>query len=248
MAHGRQAEISPRDDTDELRFGRALHSALLEPDRFDEEFAVAPYTDRRTKAGKNTWTEFSNANSGKTIITADEYECTEKMQRVAYDHPVVSLLLSEAAATELSIVWKDADTELLCKGRIDLLTTFCGWTIIGDIKTTVDASRHAFKRQATAYGYYRAMAWYRRGLNELVPAERRCVLVAIEKTPPFCVVPYELDEMALKIGDAENVELLARYAECKRSGLWPGYSDNIVVMDLPAWKVKGYEQGSGAAD
>lgn len=235
MAHGREAELNPRDDTSALAFGQAIHTALLEPDRFRQEYIVAPSCDRRTKGGRAEWESFIELAAGKTPILAGEFAAAEAMIKSVYGERDCAELLAHGRAREISFVWHDDVTGLLCKGRVDLLTEFAGWTIICDLKSTSNASRYAFQRQMANLGYYRSVAWYRLGLNALVPADRRCVLIAIEKTPPYCAVAYEINDQALAIGEREVRELLVRYASSCESGLWPGYSDgNVVVMDLPA--------------
>ena len=64
----------PRTDTSAFAFGRACHKYILEKDAFEEEFAVAPYCDRRNKDGKAIYSNFvANAN-GKEIITREDME------------------------------------------------------------------------------------------------------------------------------------------------------------------------------
>ena len=43
------------------------------------------------------------------------------------------------------------------------------------------------------------------------------------------------DEVALKIGRIRNKEACDIYAECKKSGRWPGYSDDVETVALPVW-------------
>jgi hypothetical protein len=31
---------------------------------------------------------------------------------------------------------------------------------------------------------------------------------------------------------------LAEYADCERTGIWPGYAPEIVMVDLPAWAME----------
>lgn len=235
MAHGRQAELDGGRDTAALSFGTAFHTALLEPDRFRREFAVAPSVDRRTKDGKQAWADFLAANGGKTPITEDDHAIAEAMIRSVYAHRDAAELLSNALAKEVAFVWRDEATGVLCKGRADAITTFAGWTVILDLKSARDASKRAFARDMSTHGYYRAMAWYRRGLAALAPAERRCVLLPVEKTPPYCTATYEIDCRALDKGDEEMTDLLTRYDEARRSNVWPGYPHDTAVIDLPEW-------------
>ena len=47
------------EPTPSLIFGQAAHKYILERDHFDEEFAIRPDVDRRTKAGKEAWYQFA---------------------------------------------------------------------------------------------------------------------------------------------------------------------------------------------
>lgn len=244
MAHGRYAEENPKNDENgHLVFGKALHCKLLEPDKFKQQYTIAPNIRRNTKE----WFSIV-AGSPKHFLKQEEYDLALALIDSAYSEITISQLLKSAIAKEVSFVWEDTETGLLCKGRADFLTTRNGWTVIADIKTTRNANHYGFQRDVVEYGYYRSMAFYQMGLHALHPAERKCVLIALEKTPPYCAVAYELDDQSLLIGELEMQDLLRRYAECKREGKWPGYASGVVPLGLPGWKVAQHERDNKFTD
>src|SRR5690349_7675909 len=48
----------PRTDTPAKWLGKAVHAAILEPERFKSDYVVGPRFDRRTKAGKEAAAAF----------------------------------------------------------------------------------------------------------------------------------------------------------------------------------------------
>lgn len=237
MAHGRHAEVTGGKDSNDLDYGTAFHAAVLEPERFQQEWLVAPVCDRRTREGKETWAAFLEEAAGKNIMTGNDGEIAKAMIGSVYANQAAADLLAGAIVRELSVVWRDDATGLLCKARIDVLSRWEGWTTIVDLKSARDASRHGFSRAVVSYRYYASLAWYRRGLAAVSPADRRCMLIAVEKAPPFCTAVYELDEAALDKGDEEMADLLARYSEARASGVWSGYPGQPVEIGLPEWKI-----------
>ena len=69
----------PVEQTPAMAFGSAAHKLFLEPGDFENEFATAPNVDRRTKAGKEEWEAFQEANEGKTILSSDDWETIQQM-------------------------------------------------------------------------------------------------------------------------------------------------------------------------
>jgi hypothetical protein len=53
----------------------------------------------------------------------------------------------------------------------------------------------------------------------------------------------ELDALALRIGRDLNRQAIEIYARCSESGVWPGYSDDVESVPLPAWVERAYENG-----
>jgi exodeoxyribonuclease VIII len=80
------------------------------------------------------------------------------------------------------------------------------------------------------------MAFYRRGLG-LGPAtsDAACALIAIEKTPPYAVAVYDMVPDELDMVDAHVQKLLETWAECKRTGVYPGYNTLSQPLMLPDW-------------
>ncbi len=236
-AHAREEALHPKEPTAALALGHAFHVRLLEPHRFALEYTTGPTINRRTKIGRSVWARFERENAGRFLLKPEEAQLYDRMAEAVLAHPVAAQLLAGRGASELAFVWRDAETSLLCKGRVDRLGELGGWPFVVDVKSTRDASPQAFARSITAYGYHRQTAYYRAGLDALRPAARRATIIAVEKEPPYAVAVYELAERALEQGEREFRAALARYRECVESGIWPAYGDDLGLIDLPSWAV-----------
>ena len=83
----------PQEDTPALIFGRAVHKWVLEEETFFDEFAVAPICDKRTKDGKETWTNFELKSAGKDLVKAEDFEIIKDMKvELLKNEMIVNLL------------------------------------------------------------------------------------------------------------------------------------------------------------
>lgn len=244
LAHAREAIMNPKEPTPAMELGTAVHRAILEPSLFEEEFAVWPGADRRTKAGKAKWLEFTVENAGKGILEKGDFDHCCAMRDSAWRHAGVAALLTARKASELCVVWEDPETELLCKGRIDVLTTDGDWTVVADIKTTTDASEKGFAKAIANYGYHRQAAFYLDGLDALQPRARVFYFLAIEKEAPHCAAVYELDYESLEHGRREIHDALAKWKQAEESGVWPGYPTEVKTLELPRWAMSYSEEAT----
>ena len=143
---------NPPEPTPALLFGQVVHKLLLQPETFDDDFAVAPNIDRRTKDGKEAYNAFLTASEGKSIVTADMYETAQSMAQRALQEPFVAKLLN--GQKEVPFFWTDEDTGIDCKCRLDCLSEIGENLIIVDYKSCTDASNDGFIRDAIKYGYH----------------------------------------------------------------------------------------------
>lgn len=238
-AHARELMIHPKDGTQALALGHAFHTFVLEPARFAEQYAVAIKVDKRTNVGKAEWAEWEAANKGRLPLSEQEFQAYHLMREAILAHPTAAELLAGKGANELSIVWRDQATGLLCKARLDRVASLTGYSFIADLKTTRDAGEKSFSRDLSSFGYHRQGAWYREGLAALRPALRRMAFIAVEKEAPYCVAVHELDERALEQGSRENRDYLESYKRCMESGSWPGYDSGMSLLDVPSWAMDG---------
>jgi hypothetical protein len=214
LAHARQAILMPEDPTPAKLLGQAIHFAILQPAEFEKNYA--PWAgDKRTKKGREAW--------------------KIEMRDAVWRNPIFASILGGERYIEVSAVWQDPETGLLCKGRIDCLTTHGRWTVVADLKSTKDASPQRFARDVFQYGWHRQGAFYLDGLDILDPRDRLWLLLAIEKQPPYCGAVYELGYDDLEQGRQEYRKALAAWAEAEESAVWPGYPADIQSLSLPPW-------------
>lgn len=76
-AHFKYALENPEVETPALAFGTAFHAYVLEKDKFDSEYIVAPKLDRRTKEGKALAAQIEA--SGKIPISEDAFAQIQAM-------------------------------------------------------------------------------------------------------------------------------------------------------------------------
>lgn len=229
----------PVKETEAMIFGRGQHCYTLEgPGAFYSEFAVAPEgLDLRTKIGKATMKEFLDANAGKDIIKAAGLAKIKEIDEAVRKHPLAVKMLAEGIS-EVTAIWEDQETGLLCKCRPDRIPSG-GRGVILDLKTCTDASEHGFYRAVSSFGYYRQAAWYIDGVNQAGDKQvDAMVFIAVEKEPPYRTEVYVLGDDYVDFGREECRRLINIEAQCRKENFWPHYL-NAGGSDIfkPSWMV-----------
>lgn len=231
-AHYRAYIDHPPEPTPAMSLGAALHCLVLEPDKFDGMYAVAPECDRRTKAGKETWSAFEAENMARVILTAEQHDQARAMAKAVLDNRA-GVLVRLCEERESAITWTDALTDLACKARLDAFSAHSGVAV--DIKTTQDASPAAFARTIATYLYHGQAAFYLDGLAAAGIPVTQFLFVVVEKDPPYGVATYLCSDEMITAGRALVRKFLDTHRECLDAGKWPGYRENIQTIDLPRW-------------
>lgn len=185
--------------------------------------------------------EWQRNNSQRKILSPETYDQIVAMRNAVMNHPAAFAILHHV---------KD---------------------IIGDLKTTEDASPEGFAKSIANWRYDVQHAYYIDG-TRLALEQGKCnppqegtaelsvywtdpvtgvlcrcrpdfwrgypkhfAFIAVEKKPPYAVGVYVLDSEGVDIGRAQYQHDLRIYAECVRTGEWPGYGDKIQTISLPAW-------------
>jgi len=219
--------------TPAMTFGTAFHSFILEPDKFSNQIAVCPKCDKRTKAGKEVYADFTAESAQKVVISIDEFETIQSMRESISRHPAAARLLSEGIA-EQSVLWTDHDTGIECKARPDWITKD---SVVVDLKTTRDASEYGFTKSIVNFRYYQQSAMYLDALNIVDDIEyTEFVFVAIETTIPFRVEVYSLDTEFLELGYREYHRLLSLEKKYRELDFYPNYlNEGIVELAKPKY-------------
>jgi len=233
-AHYLEAVKNPMTQTPAMLVGSALHCMVLDgTEKFAESYAVAPVCDKRTKAGKELFNDFTAANGDKEILTPEQALIVYEMASSVLNHPTARKILTLCTQTELSVTWKNDETGLDCKGRIDAYNPTNG--LVVDLKTTDDASPGAFARTVAKFAYHGQAAFYLDGMLSAGAYATQFLFIVVEKTAPFAVAVYVADESMIDAGRLLVSEYLARHAGCLATDTWPGYDIEVQTISLPPW-------------
>ena len=241
-----EMQTGGKDQTKALELGWLLHLSIFEPKRFAADVVVPPKIDKRYKEGKAKWAEFKAAHPHEHFVDVQMHAQIQGMTNALHRHPTAREFLSGDGFNELSIVWVEKETGVLCKARLDRVAPINDWPTLGDLKSTKDASRRAFERSVASYGYHVSAAHYLDGLETLKPVPagnpfRRFMWFAVESSPPYCAAVYEITDEALAQGVEDRNRYLRKWKECTESGEWPGYPVGVEYAGLPAWAYRQYE-------
>lgn len=226
--HYRHRLAVPREDSPSLAMGRAVHTAVFEPDRFALDYAVFKGEVRRGKE----WDAFKASHANDTILKLDEYQRCIAIRDAVRRHPLAAPYLERGSA-EQTVQWTDPETGLPCKMRVDFLSA--SKPALLDLKTTRTIEYAPFASTACRLGYHCQMAFYRRGIKACTGSDLPVVIVAVETEAPHDVAVFEYGEDALYAGDHEIASLLTRLAYHRETDTWPGMYAEEQVLELPAW-------------
>lgn len=214
------------DDSKALIFGSLVHKLVLEPDTFDDEFAIAPNVDRRTKAGKDEYERFIQTVGDKMIVSLDDFHTASVMAKVVESHPEASRLLYEGKPEyETSYTWLDSETGIVCKIRPDCVNELDGQTYIIDYKTTDSCDYRSFYHSCKKYGYQLQTGMYISGMFEQDYSDYKFIFIAQEKAEPYAVRIFKCDDSFTEFGIDEFRELLNTLRICQDNNDWHGYEE-----------------------
>jgi len=222
------------EPTAAMAIGSAVHTHVLELDQWDARYVSAPDgIDRRTKMGKAEWEAFTTAATGRTVLPKADADLVMRMAHSVFSHPAAAMLLALPGKAETTHMWTDEATGLQCKCRPDWLTD--DGRLLVDLKTTEDASM-GFARSIAQWRYHVQAAWYLDGVEQSTGTRpEQFLFICVEKKAPYAVAVYAADADMIAAGAQTAARDLDVLATCKAAGAWPGYSDQIEPISLPAW-------------
>lgn len=145
-----------------MNLGTAFHTLTLEPEKFDEEFAIEPIDAKRnTTIGKAKWEDFEETLNGRNQISNDDYEKAKLMADNA--RAIGESLFSKDAYTEKSFIVTDPETGLQLKCRPDRYVIEN--KILIDLKSTANEDEYELKKSIAKYDYVRQLAFYKKVLE-----------------------------------------------------------------------------------
>lgn len=230
-ARAKYERDNPTEPSAAMVFGSAYHDYMLQPLGFADAYIIRPDSiDGRTKAGK-AWLAEHKADS-RPIIKEEELSVLEAMRAALLAHDTAATMIAESEMIETPIFWQDPITTAWCKAKPDGVTP----AVVFDLKTTDDASAGSFAKSIANFGYHIQAAHYLNGISEVTEScDREFVFIAQEKSPPYSVAVYTLDDVSIEEGHERAQEAMDIYQRGVAKNIWPAYSDGVEDISLPKW-------------
>lgn len=213
-AHYLAALTQPREQTPAMLFGELVHALVLGGN-------VAVYDGERRG---NAWKDFKAANEGATIVTVKEHDKARRVADSVLSHSLARELLE--GEHEKPIAWKIGNRD--CSSRLDVL----GRSWVTDLKTCNTAQPEMFMRAALRMGYHAQLTFYQDAAQYIGRACPSAFIVAVEVNPPFPVVCWKLSHRAMQNGQKLARLWWERLMACEESGVWPGYAQSLLDLDI----------------
>lgn len=251
-AHYAYRSKQEQPDTPAFAFGRELHMAILEPERFAAHVGERPamptaqdlgFKDFRTAAAREARdaaaADIASQIEGKEfVLSTDDRNMVLEMASSLLKDLEFGDLMQDDYETELTLVWECEDTGILRKARLDIWLPKTRQVI--ELKgTRVTATPEKFRREIQKFGYVHQTSYYLDGVRAELgePHKSEPVIMGVgEKFPPYLWAVRPVDLASLLTARCENSTALLEYAKCVRSGHWPGHDPCV------PWSLSGYSE------
>jgi len=169
----------------EFDFGSEFHYMLFEPEKFNKLYYISKqHLGKKTNEDKAALKKELPYNGGKKRIDLNEGESMKRMIDSLYRHTGIRELIEKVGVIEKTLIWKDSDFGLNCKGRFDKLIHN---DFIVDLKSTKDACEAYFPKDFKRFGYALQASFYLDGYRTLYPdsTSMEFAFIAIDKQEPY---------------------------------------------------------------
>jgi hypothetical protein len=181
---------------------------------------------------------------GKTLLSADDLTDVRAMAKAAQSHPITKVIMDQPGGVgEASFFWVDDETGAPCRIRPDYAVPPCKLFpngLIIDGKSNDDSSPEGFARNCWNSQMYYQAAFYSDGMQRLwgTADPPAFAWLSQERDRPYATAYYAASADLVAYGRKRYRRLLRVFAECLRSGQWPGYPQTVQTLELPTWAAK----------
>jgi hypothetical protein len=235
-----QYKFREKKQTDAMVFGLIVHCLILEPEEFDNRYAIMEDADicaqiggakpRSTNAYK-AWKEVYLMEIGdRTIVSLETYNVAKSIAVNVKHNRASAKILNMLSVKEKAVKWEYKNFMFL--GFLDGE----GDKLIVDVKTCKDANPKKFQRDIISMSYYLQAAMY----LTAVRVNKPYYILAVDKKGGISV--HRLHKHLIEQGLEEYSKLLDQFNKCiLMDGFDMSYDfhcdqyDGIHIMDKPAY-------------
>lgn len=169
------------------------------------------------------------------MISPEEHATFVAMREALGESKRTRALCAAPGLYECAIVWRDKTTGLLCKGMLDKLIDKIGSIL--DLKRAVSADDWAFGSAAAKLGYDVRGAWYIDAIYAITGQWYDYTLMPQEPEYPYLSAMYRIErgDEEYKAGRWKYRQTLNGWAQCLKTGVFPGYGDQVRPLMMPKY-------------
>ena len=218
---------------------------VMQPSTYDKTVTKGRGKDKKTETIAKPWNMNSHTcqsiaddlrRSGKEIITQRDYERALLCVGALKGNELIKASI-EVAQKQVSIVWNEPNTGVLCKARLDMLGS-----TIDDLKTAQDASQSEFAYAIGKYLYFVQAGAYTQAMKILTGVEYDWRFIVVETggetdQPLVAVYTLEYNSEELVAGRLMFKRACEKILEYQKHG-FEGYSNFAEPINMPRYFIE----------
>jgi len=237
---------NPKEDTDSMLWGRAVHCLCLEPGEFLNRYVPWEGARRQGKA----YEEFAieAAVAGKEVLTLNQWYAAQRAALAFVKNPRVKPLIASGKAEQTVLA---TEMGMQHKGRLDWVSSpvctpeyDCPNGVIADLKTSADIHHHAFGRVFYKFHYDMKLGLYQRWWEAATGLRLPVFVMCLQGDPrgskdrPHDVAVIPIPDAVLDRGVRTGLEAIRNLREAIATNFWPGVDGGEeYFLDTPPWEM-----------
>jgi exodeoxyribonuclease VIII len=217
-------------------------------EQLDEWFQRNPqcippkFEDSQGKTKDEQQKEFLEANTGKEIVNQVDADKARAMKASLKSHPDLNIVFGDGHK-ELTFVWNDPETGILCKCKTDYMCLKSGYII--DLKSSKTADPMEFQKEINTFNLHLQAAFYLDGVNiSIAQATGKKAnfedffFGVVENSGTHEGSLMLMSDGGISVGKdlyRRSLGILSKYQDDIENGnkVWTGYKRGVNQVDIP---------------
>lgn len=243
--HGAYKTKTPFKPTAAMIMGTAIHTLVLEPHKFKDEYIIGgPINEGTGKtyggaSGKfKAWME--SQEKGKKYLTDQDATTAHRVAHNTKQNKVAMFWLDQCEYKETAIDWVDPYSGLKCKALLDAFSvanlTFADFKTIGKSVAYDELSKTIYNM-----GYYQQFAFYRDGLFHNGIQCNDVIAVFAQTADEQDVATARIGFESLALGTVHYQKCFDNY-KAYLAGDIKGHNSELFELNVPSWATYEMEE------